>query len=143
MKKHKNGWLQAALAAACAVVLLIRLDQFGASEFSGGSVTGPLFTMAEVSSLVFVSALGLGFFYPRVSGILTLTGSALCAPLYLFVVMPGAYVATFAGEYSVPPHGWFAWSSWAMLGLLTLVVASVVGVRTLLERPTQPPSVAK
>ena len=48
----ENVW-QAIACLACTVVLWIHLDDFGASEFGGGWLTGPLFKMADLGSLFF------------------------------------------------------------------------------------------
>jgi hypothetical protein len=53
---------QAAACLACVGVLWIRLDAFGALEFSGGRITGNLFTMADLGSLLFLVALLLQSF---------------------------------------------------------------------------------
>jgi len=59
-------------------VLWIRLDDFGASEFSGGRLTGKLFTMADLGSLLFLVALLMTF--------------------YLYILMSGPYRQIFKGE---------------------------------------------
>ena len=64
-KLNKQKVWQAAACLACVGVLWIRLDAFGASEFSGGRITGKLFTMADLGSLLFLVALLLTIFFPR------------------------------------------------------------------------------
>jgi hypothetical protein len=54
--RKQNLW-QAAAYLFCTGVLWIHLDAFGGSEFSGGHITGKLFTMAELASLLFSVAL--------------------------------------------------------------------------------------
>jgi hypothetical protein len=54
---------RAVLYLACPVLLLIRLDEFGSSEFSGGWLTGLLFRMAEL--LFFLAAFALDPFLRR------------------------------------------------------------------------------
>jgi len=44
-KFQKEKMLQAIAYLTCTVVLWVYLDDFGASEFSGGRLTGPLFKM--------------------------------------------------------------------------------------------------
>jgi hypothetical protein len=56
----ENVW-QAIACLACTVVLWLHLDDFGASEFSGGRLTGPLFRMADLGSLLFLLALLLTY----------------------------------------------------------------------------------
>jgi hypothetical protein len=68
-------------------VLWIHLDAFGASEFNGGRVTGKLFTMAELSSLLFFVALLLTIFFPRVAAAIALAATLLCLPFYLYILI--------------------------------------------------------
>jgi len=93
---------QAAAFFACVVVLWIRLDDFCASEFSAGRLTGKLFTMADLGSLLFLVALLLTIFFPRVAAAIALAATLLCLPFYLYILMPGPYRQIFKGEYSVP-----------------------------------------
>lgn len=106
-RPDRKTWLQAALAILCAFWLLIRLDELGASEFSGGWLTGKLFVMADGSSVLFVGAVVLTFFYPRIAAAVLLAASALAAPLCLYLLMPGVYRVVFGGEYSVAAQGLF------------------------------------
>ena len=130
---RQNAW-QAVAFLACAGVLWIRLGDFGASEFSGGSLTGKLLTMADVSALLFFSALVFTIFLPRVGAIVALMAIVLCLPLYLYVVMPGPYRGIFKGEYSVPLQRTFVWNSWAIVGIITLAFATVFSICRLSER---------
>jgi hypothetical protein len=52
-KSQKEKMLQALACLTCTVVLWVHLDDFGASEFSGGRLTGPLFKMADIGSVLF------------------------------------------------------------------------------------------
>ena len=52
-KFPKEKMWQAIACLVCTVVLWVHLDDFGASEFSGGRLTGPLFKMANLGSLLF------------------------------------------------------------------------------------------
>jgi hypothetical protein len=141
-KPTRINLLQAVVSLGCLCVLLIRLDDYGASEFSGGWLTGRLFKMAEGSSVLFVGAVVLTFFYPRIAAAVLLAAIVLAAPFYLYVVMPGAYPAMFGGEYSVVPRGLFVWSSWAVIGLIALLGAAVVSIRILLQGTAKPAGVS-
>ena len=126
----QNVW-QAAACLACVGVLWIRLDDFGASEFSGGRLTGKLFTMAELGSLLFLAALVLTFFSPRVAAAIALAATLLCLPFYLYILMPGPYQQIFKGEYSVPLQRPFVWNNWAVVGVLSLVIAACLSLYSL------------
>jgi hypothetical protein len=127
-KLRRNEVWQAAAYLACAAVLWIRLDGFGASEFSGGRLTGRLFTIAELGSLLFFVALFLTIFFPRVAAAVALAATLLGLPLYVYILMPGLYRQIFKGEYSGPPQGPFVWNNWAVVGVFTLVIATFLSL---------------
>jgi hypothetical protein len=112
-------------------VLGIHLDAFGASEFNGGRVTGKLFTMAELSSLLFFVALLLTSFFPRVAAAIALAATLLCLPFYLYILIPGPYRQIFKGEYSATLQRPFVWNNWAVVGVLSLVIAAFLSLQSL------------
>jgi hypothetical protein len=121
----KRQWLWLATASlACIGVLWIHLNDFGASEFIGGRLTGKLFTMADAACLLFLVALLLTIFYPRVAAVVALAATLLCLPFYLYILMPGPYRQIFKGEYSVPLQRPFIWNNWTVVGVLSLVLAT-------------------
>jgi Na+/proline symporter len=130
-KLSKRKLWQAAACLACVGVLWIRLDDFGASEFSGGQITAKLFTMADFGSLLFLVALLLTIFFPRVAAAIALAGALLCLPFYLYILMPGPYRQIFKGEYSVPLQRPFVWNSWAVVGVLSLVIVAFLSLHSL------------
>jgi hypothetical protein len=58
------------------------------TEFSGGWLTGPLLSMEDIGTLLFVLALVLTFLFPRVAAGIGLASSLLCLPLYCFFIAP-------------------------------------------------------
>jgi hypothetical protein len=120
--------LQVAACLACIVLLWLRLDALGASEFSGGRLTGPLFTMAELGGLLFFVALPLTFLLRRIAATVALLAVLLCLPLYVYFLLPGPYQWIFKGEYSVPVKGPFHWDSWAVAGTFSLIIAAILSV---------------
>lgn len=124
MKKlnRQKVW-QAAACLACASVLWIHLNDFGASEFRGGRLTGKLLTMADAACLLFLAASLLTIFFPRVAAVVALTGTLLSLPSYLYILAPGPYRHIFKGEYSVPLQRPFVWNNWAAVGVLSLISA--------------------
>jgi hypothetical protein len=130
-KLSKQKVWQAAAFFACVVVLWIRLDDSGASEFSGGLLTGKLFTMADLGSLLFLVALLLTIFFPRVAAAIALAATLLCLPFYLYILMPGPYLQIFKGEYSVPLQRPFVWNNWAIVGVLSFVIAAFLSLQGL------------
>src|SRR5258708_1376122 len=87
-KFGKQELWQAISCVLCIAVAWVHSDDVGASEFSGGRVTGPLFAMADNGSLLFIPALVLPFFYRRIAAVVRLLASILCLPLYLHFTAP-------------------------------------------------------
>src|SRR6266568_196705 len=122
-KFGKQQLWQAISCLLCIAVAWVRLDDLGAPEFSGGWLTGPLFTMADDGSVLFILAIVLTFFYRRIAAVIALMASLLCLPLYLYFIAPGAFRRVFKGEYSVPLRANFVWNSWAIAGIASLLLA--------------------
>jgi hypothetical protein len=129
---NEKVW-QALACLACTVVLWIHLDRFGASEFSGGRLTGPLLKMADLGFLLFLLALLLSFFLRRAAATIALAATLLCFPFYLYILMPGPYRWIFRGEYSVPLYRPFHWDNWAVVGVFSLVFAAILSLRSYSE----------
>lgn len=121
---------QAIACLSSTVVLWLHLDDFGVSEFGGGRLTGPLFKMAELGSLLFMLSLLLTFFLRRTAAAIALAATLLCFPFYLYILMPGPYRWIFKGEYSVPLSRPFQWDNWAVIGVFSLVVVAILGLRS-------------
>jgi hypothetical protein len=115
----------------CVVLVFRKLDYLGPSEFSGGSVTGPLFRLADAGSILFALGLLLAFVFRRVAASLSLVASLLCLPLYLYLMFPGVSRKIFHGEYSIPLESNVIWDKWLIVGLLALATAIYVCSRNL------------
>jgi hypothetical protein len=127
---QKEKLWQAIACLACTTVLWIHLDDFGASEFGGGWLTGPLFKMADLGSLLFLIALVLIFFLRRTAATIALVATLFCLPFYLYILMPGPYRLIFKGEYSVPLYRPFQWNNWAVVGVFSLLFVAVLSFRS-------------
>lgn len=112
---------QAIACLTCTIVLWIHLDDYGASEFSGGWLTGPLFKLADLGCLLFLVALLLTFFFGRIAATIALAATLLCFPFYLYILMPGPYRWIFRGEYSGQIDQQFYWDNWAVAGVCSLL----------------------
>jgi len=134
MEKHnlQKIW-QVVAFLACEGVLWVRLGDFGGSEFIGGRLTGKLFAMAELASMLFILAVLMTSFFPRIGAVIALAASLLCVPFYRYVIMPGPYRQIFRGQYSVPLGKPIVWNTWAALGMLSLTVVGALSVRGLLK----------
>jgi hypothetical protein len=131
MRKPSKAKARQALAClACIVVLWVRVDDFGASEFSGGWLTGPLLRMADLGAVFFLVALVLIFFLRRAAAIIALVAALFCLPFYLYILMPGPYRSLFKGEYSVPLNRPFHWDTWAAVGVFSLLLVAILTLRS-------------
>jgi hypothetical protein len=128
-KLSKEQMTQAVACIACVVVFWVRGDDFGASEFSGGWLTGALLRMADLGALFFLVALVLTFFLRRAAAIIAFVAALFCLPFYLYILMPGPYRSLFKGEYSVPLDRAFHWDSWSAGGVLSLCFIAVLSLR--------------
>jgi hypothetical protein len=142
MKLGTQKLCQAASCLLCVVVAWTRIDSFGASEFSGGRLTGPIFRMFDNGSVMFIVTLLLTFFLRRIAAAITIVASLLCLPVYLYVTAPGPFRRVFPGNYSIPLQASFVWNRWAVLGMLTLLAAiciSLWNLATVGRKPVQEP----
>jgi hypothetical protein len=130
-KLSRNTVWQAAAYLACTGVLWIRLDAFGASEFSGGRITGKLSTIADLGFLLFLVALLLTIFFRRVAAAIALAATMLCLPFYIYILAPGPCRQIFKSEYSIPLQRPFVWNDWAVVGVLSLVIAAFLSLQGL------------
>ncbi len=128
--KKLEAW-QAASCLLCFILAWAHLDDVGASEFSGGWLTGPIFKMADYGSTLFFLSLFLTFFSRRIVGVTALVASFLCMPFYLYILAPGSFRRVFREEYSVPLQTGFVSDAWAVAGIVSLLFAIVVSLRCL------------
>jgi hypothetical protein len=127
--KHRL-WL-AINCLVCVVVALRNTNGLEGTEFSGGSLTGPLLSMIDIGSVLFVLAFIVAFIYPRIAGTIGLASSLLCLPLYLYFIAPVPFnqIFGFGHELKVQPGRGFHWDRWAIAGVLTLGVTTYLCLR--------------
>lgn len=128
-KLGKQNLWQAISCLLCLAVTWIHLDDLGASEFSGGRVTGVLFILADYGSFLFLLALFLTFLFRRIAAAIALAASLLCLPLFLYFAAPCPFRRIFKGEYSVARRASFVWNTWAIAGIFGIAVAIFVCLR--------------
>jgi hypothetical protein len=135
MKWERQGILQALGCLLCACLAWYRQLLLEGSEFSGGSLTGPLLNLSDIGSTLFVLALLLGFWRPRVAAAVVVFASIACLPLYLYLTMPRLFRAVFPGQYKVS-LGAFGWDPSSTAGILSIVLALYLCYRRPSSRPT-------
>jgi hypothetical protein len=130
-RNQKQSLWQTSICLLCAVLVFRELDYLGPSEFSGGSVTGPLFRLADAGSILFMLGLLLAFVFRRFAAGLSLVASLLCLPLYLYLMFPGASRMIFHGEYSIRLESNVILEKWLIVGLLALAISIFLCSRNL------------
>jgi hypothetical protein len=101
------------------------------TEFSGGWLTGPLLSMEDTGTALFIVSVVLTFVFPRVAAPIGLASSVLCLPLYLFFIAPVPFAQVFAGghEFKDQPAPGSHWHMWPVTGLLALAVTLYFCIR--------------
>jgi hypothetical protein len=122
---QKPGKQQLWLAVSCLVCVIAALrntSDLEGTEFSGGWLTGPLLSMIDIGTVLFVLALIVTFIFPRIAGAIGLASSLLCLPLYLYFIAPVTFSQIFGvgHQFKVQPSGGFHWDKWPIAGVLTL-----------------------
>lgn len=132
MKKPDIGQaFQAGSFLFCAFLALRITSGLDGTEFSGGWLTGPLLSMADIGTVLFILALVLTFLFPRVAAAIGLASALLCLPLYCFFIAPVPFAQVFARghEFSVQPAPGLHWHTWPVTALLGLAAAFYVCIR--------------
>ena len=127
MKKPEKQQLWLAISfLACVILALCNTNGLEGTEFSGGWLTGPLLSMTDIGTVLFLIALIVTFLYPRVAGVIGLASSLLCLPLYLYFIAPATFNQIFGlgHEFKIRPTGGIHWDGWALAGVLTLAATA-------------------
>lgn len=99
----------------------------GGTEFSGGTITGPLLSMSDVAILLFLVSTILVFWLPRTMGLLTTLACLLSLPMCLLFLAPGPFRRTTGGVWSVPLQSNLVLTAstlgWAVILIVTFGVA--------------------
>ena len=109
----------------CAFLALQLADGLEGTEFSGGWLTGPLLSMADIGTVLFILAFILSWLFPRVAAGIGLASCLLCLPLDCFLIAPVPFAHVFAGghEFKVQPAPGLHWNTWPVIALIALAVA--------------------
>src|SRR5262245_32827203 len=126
----KAKFWQAASCLLCAVVAWVTSSPYEGTEFSGGTVTGPLLAIDYLGIILFVIALVATFFHPRVAAAMILIAAMLCLPFYLYFTAPGPFRSVFRGDYTVSAPASFVWDRPMVAGIFTLLLATFFSLRT-------------
>lgn len=125
--------LQAVSFLVCACLALQITSGLDGTEFSGGWLTGPLLSMANSGTVLFVLAFPLTFLFRRIASGIGLVSSLLSAPLCAFLIAPVPFAETFARghEFKVQPTPGLHWQAWPVATLLAVAFACYLCIRCL------------
>ena len=132
----KPGVLQVCQAGSfllCAFLAWRVTSGYEGTEFSGGWLTGPLLSIEDIGTALFIVALVLTLVFPRVAAAIGLAASALCFPLYFFFIAPVPFAQVFAGEHEFKAQTvqGFHWDIWPVASLFALAVTLYFCIRCL------------
>jgi len=120
------------LSAICVLGTIVTwrfADYLGPTEFSGGSVTGPMWKFQELASGLFPLAAITAFFYaPLAAGIAVLAG-VIASPIYLLFSFPRPVRSLFRGVWSTYATETFHMDPWSLAGIATITAVAFLSVR--------------
>lgn len=96
--------------------------------FSGEILTGDCLDWPKIGSLLFLAAICLTFFLPRIAAMTALVAAIGYAPFYLNPGILVLFQRIFRGGYSMPELGLFDWAFWTIVGLAIVVVAALLSI---------------
>lgn len=141
MRKPDAGQAFQAGSFLLCVCLALQLTRgLDGTEFSGGCLTGPLLSMADGGTLLFILAIVLTFLFSRVAAATGLAAALLCVPLCCFFIAPLPFAHVFAcgvGFSSQPAPG-FHWRMWPVTTLVAVALASYLCIRRFVMSDLKP-----
>src|SRR5438552_10543386 len=105
----RRNLTQAAACLICAIPAWRYSGFLEGTEFSGGRTTGPLLSIEEAASYLLLLGLVLTFLYRRIAAAVTIVGSVLCLPFYLYFTAPGPFRRVLKGQYKLLVSADFVW----------------------------------
>jgi hypothetical protein len=120
------------LIAICALGTIVTWrfsDYLGPTEFSGGSVTGPMWRLQELASGLFPLAAITAFFYPPIAAGIALLAGVIAWPIYLLFLFPRPIRALFRGEWSTHATETFHLDPWSLAGIATIAALVFISIR--------------
>ncbi len=125
---------QAAACLICAIPAWRYSIVLEGTEFSGGTVGGPLTSIESAGAYLLVLGLVLTFLYRRIAAVVTVVACALCLPIYLDFVAPGPFRWVFRGKYMGSLAADYVWDAWGAAGIVSVAIALYVCLAALLVR---------
>lgn len=127
VRSGKRTLMQATGSVICLAFTWRLTYGLGATEFSGGTITGPLLSMSDVAILLFLVSTILVFWLPRTTALLTALACLLSLPMCLLFLAPGLFRRIAGGAWSAPLQSNFMLTTstvgWAVMLIVTFGVA--------------------
>ncbi len=112
MKLRPLKRMLALLSLICIVLNWKLTIGFGGTEFSGGRITGPLYSMSDAALLLFIVSLLLLIRLPRLSAAASGIATLLCIPVSFLLLAPGPFRRIAGGEWYVSLQSNFVLTCW-------------------------------
>ena len=133
-QRLKRDWRLAAVCVLGTIVSWRLMDYFGPSEFRGGTVTRPIWSLLTLALDLYLLAAFLAFFYPPLAAGVAILAGVVALPIYLLSLFPGPFPTIVSGEWSTIASNVNV-DLWSLVGVAT--IAAVVFLSIRIFRPSQ------
>src|SRR6476469_10976627 len=119
------------LAAVCVLGAIVSwrfMDYLGPSEFRGGTVTRPVWSLVTLALDLYLLAAFLAFFYPPLAAAVAILAGVVALPIYLLSVFPGPFHRIVSGELSIAISN-FSVDLWSLVGVATIAAVVFLSIR--------------
>ena len=119
------------LAAVCVLGAIVSwrfMDYLGPSEFRGGTVTRPVWSLVTLALDLYLLAAFLAFFYPPLAAAIAILAGVVALPIYLLSVFPGPFHRIVSGELSIAISN-FSVDLWSLVGVATIAAVVFLSIR--------------
>ena len=134
-QRSKRDWRLAAVCVLGTIVSWRFMDYFGPSEFRGGTVTRPIWSLLTLALDLYLLAAFLAFFYPPLAAGIAILAGVVALPIYLLSLFPGPFQSIVPGGWSVIATSNVNSTLWSLVGLAT--IAAVVFLSIRIFRPSR------
>ena len=131
-RRRISDWTHVAICVVSFAGGWIVSDRVAATEFSGGTVTGPILRAEYAGMVLLLLSTGAIFIHRRrLATIIGLLAVFFCLPLDAFFIAPGVFYTLFRGDWSVPLQTFFVRDDIAVAATVALIIAAGVFTRGL------------
>ncbi len=120
------------LAAVCVLGAIVSwrfMDYLGPTEFRGGTLTRPIWSLVTLALDLYLLAAFLAFFYPPLAAAIAILAGVVALPIYLLSVFPGFFPRIVSGEWSAIGISNFSVDLWSLIGVATIAAVVFLSIR--------------